>query len=108
MGEEEGFALFMDGLQRWACIELERRGVKDLSSAIETTESITKHEKRSDSSKPKPKYKGNGAEDKEKQGKHNNDKSRHPKSRKPGEKRNEFLRCYTCGGNHYQLNCPSL
>ncbi|KAL4318539.1 hypothetical protein GQ457_18G014350 [Hibiscus cannabinus] len=108
MGEEEGFALFMDGLQRWACIELERRGVKDLSSAIETAESIAKHEKRSDSTKPKPKHKGNGAEDKEKQGKNNNEKNRHPQSRKPGEKKREYLRCYTCGGNHYQSNCPQF
>ncbi|KAL4320193.1 hypothetical protein GQ457_18G000020 [Hibiscus cannabinus] len=108
MGEEEGFALFMDGLQRWACIELERRGVKDLSSAIETAESIAKHEKRSDSTKPKPKHKGNGAEDKEKQGKNNNEKNRHPQSRKPGEKKREYLKCYTCGGNHYLSNCPQF
>ncbi|KAL4340920.1 hypothetical protein GQ457_08G033480 [Hibiscus cannabinus] len=45
--------------------EVRTTGVKDLSSAIETAESIAKHEKRSDSTKPKPKHKGNGAEDKE-------------------------------------------
>ncbi|GMI72271.1 hypothetical protein HRI_000896400 [Hibiscus trionum] len=59
LGEDEGFSIFMDGLNRWANMELERRGVKDLSHALDEAEAIAKFEKR-DSPKPKPKSKGWG------------------------------------------------
>ncbi|KAL4347703.1 hypothetical protein GQ457_17G004460 [Hibiscus cannabinus] len=74
LGEEEGLFLFMDGLQIWANLELERRGVKDLSTALSASKSIAKFEKRSESTKPKLKHKGNGAGDKEKKAKRNTDK----------------------------------
>ncbi|GMJ04325.1 hypothetical protein HRI_004101700 [Hibiscus trionum] len=91
LGEDEGFSIFMDGLNRWASMELERRGVKDLSHALDEVEAIAKFEKR-DSPKPKPKSKGWGDKNAKAGGEkfnHNrpfNNNNRQGRSTKPGER----------------------
>ncbi|KAE8689123.1 hypothetical protein F3Y22_tig00110943pilonHSYRG00133 [Hibiscus syriacus] len=58
LGESEGYFAFMDGLQRWANMEIQRRGVTELSKALDAAEAITPFEvKNTDSlqSKSKPK-----------------------------------------------------
>ncbi|XP_048231260.1 uncharacterized protein LOC125370291 [Ricinus communis] len=58
LGEKEAFHAFIDGLSRWAQLELERRGVQDLATAMAVAESLIEL-KRKDSFKPKvKKYEG--------------------------------------------------
>ncbi|KAE8712759.1 hypothetical protein F3Y22_tig00110229pilonHSYRG00017 [Hibiscus syriacus] len=60
LSEEEGYSAFMNGLQRWAKMELQRRGVKELSQALVEGEAIVEFETwRSEPSKPKPRPTGN-------------------------------------------------
>ncbi|KAL4347375.1 hypothetical protein GQ457_17G007770 [Hibiscus cannabinus] len=91
----------MDGIQRWANMEFQDRSVEDLSMVFSNVKSIVKFEKRSESTKPRPKHKGNGAGDKEKP-----DKPQQSKFLNLGERNNDYLKCYTCGGNHYQRTYP--
>ncbi|GMI83616.1 hypothetical protein HRI_002030900 [Hibiscus trionum] len=107
LGEDEGFSIFMDGLNRWANMELERRVVKDLSHALDETEAIAKFEKR-DSPKPKPKSKGWGDKNAKARGeKFNHDRSsnnnnQQGRSTKPWERRG----CFHCKGPHHIRDCP--
>ena len=40
MGEADAFFTFMDGLKPWAKLELQRRGVQELSQALSVAESL--------------------------------------------------------------------
>lgn len=115
LGEDEGFSIFMDGLQRWANLELERRGITDLSRALDEAEAIAKFEKRGESSKPKPKPKGNGW-DRDKQPKSGSDKPSSEHWRHSNNRPNRFVRswernkgpvkCFHCDGPHFIKDCP--
>ncbi|KAE8715253.1 Detected protein of unknown function [Hibiscus syriacus] len=60
LGESEGYFAFMDGLQRWANMEIQRRGVTELSKALDAAEAIAPFEvKRTDSLQSRSKPKGN-------------------------------------------------
>ncbi|GMJ13797.1 hypothetical protein HRI_005048900 [Hibiscus trionum] len=64
LSEDEGYFDFMNGLQKWAKMELRRMEDKDLSSALSTTEDIAEFENRKpESSKPKLKFKSSGGGD---------------------------------------------
>ena len=40
IGEADAFFIFMDGLKPWAKLELQRRGVQELSQALSVAESL--------------------------------------------------------------------
>ncbi|GMJ10676.1 hypothetical protein HRI_004736800 [Hibiscus trionum] len=83
----------MNELQKWAKMELRRMGVKDLSSALFTTEDIAEFEnKKPESSKPKLKFKSSGGGDK--------DKATRNEGRQPWDRNNNSNGCYNCGGRH--------
>ncbi|KAE8665117.1 cytochrome P450 78A7-like [Hibiscus syriacus] len=44
LGESEGYFAFMDGLQRWANMEIQRRGVTELSKVLDAAEAIAPFE----------------------------------------------------------------
>ncbi|KAE8673495.1 Detected protein of unknown function [Hibiscus syriacus] len=62
LSEEDGFFTFMDGLKPWAKNELRRRGVKELSVALKTAESIIELGVKKVDSKPKPKFRGSSGD----------------------------------------------
>ncbi|GMI64659.1 hypothetical protein HRI_000135200 [Hibiscus trionum] len=109
LGEDEGFSIFMDGLNRWASMELERHGVNDLSHALDEAEAIAKSEKR-DSPKPKPKSKGWGDKNAKAGGEKfnhdmpSNNNNRQGRSTKPWERRG--FGCFHCQGPHHIRDCP--
>ncbi|KAE8694779.1 hypothetical protein F3Y22_tig00110773pilonHSYRG00015 [Hibiscus syriacus] len=84
LGESEGFFAFMDGLQRWAKLEIQRRGVKTLSKALDEAEAIAPFEVKKTDSNDRPKKLSN-----------------------PWEKKGD-LSCFNCGGNHMKRDCPQL
>ncbi|KAE8690983.1 cytochrome P450 78A7-like [Hibiscus syriacus] len=114
LGESEGFFAFMDGLQRWANLEIQRRVVKTLSKALDEAEAIAPFEiKKTDSHKPKPKPKGNGGGEKARGGSkkpaggNGKQNDRPKKLSNPWEKNGE-LSCFNCGGIHMKRDCPQL
>nr|GEU37490.1 hypothetical protein [Tanacetum cinerariifolium] len=53
LSDQDSLFYFFDGLQRWAKKELERRGVKDLSTTIDHAKALIDFSTRMESSKPK-------------------------------------------------------
>ncbi|XP_039018028.1 uncharacterized protein LOC120149241 [Hibiscus syriacus] len=114
LGESEGYFAFMDGLQRWANMEIQRRGVTELSKALDAAEAIAPFEvKRTDSLQSRLKPKGNSGGEKAKgnfhkpTGNHGKPNDRPKKLFNPWEKKGE-LSCFSCGGNHMKRDCPQL
>ncbi|GMI72874.1 hypothetical protein HRI_000956700 [Hibiscus trionum] len=104
LSEDEGFFTFMNGLQRWAQMELERRGVEELSKALTVAESIAWYEVgKSKSDRPRGKDNGGGDEDDH----CDSDGDENPnKFVKPLEKKERgLIRCYRCGGPHIVRDC---
>ncbi|GMJ00971.1 hypothetical protein HRI_003766300 [Hibiscus trionum] len=105
LSEVEGFFTFTHGLPRWAQMELVRRGVKDLSNALTTAESIVEFEVgKSKSYKPRGKDNGGGDEDDY----CCSDGDENPNNFvKPLEKKKRGpIRFHRCGGPHIVRNCP--
>ena len=97
----------MDGLKSRAKLELQRRGVQELSKALSVAESLVEfsHDDRRDPSKSKH-------EDKDEDGRESPPKER-PKS--PTRRRNpndesprakKPLKCFLCIGDHIARECP--
>ncbi|KAE8716635.1 Protein NRT1/ PTR FAMILY 3.1 [Hibiscus syriacus] len=114
LGESEGYFAFMDGLQRWANMEIQRRGVTELSKALDAAEAIAPFEvKRTDSLQSRSKPKGNSGGEKAKgnfhkpTGNHGKPNDRPKKLFNPWEKKGE-LSCFSCGENHMKRDCPQL
>ncbi|VFQ91468.1 unnamed protein product [Cuscuta campestris] len=101
--DKEAFFAFMDGLQQWARLELQRRGAQDLTTAISIAESLIEFKK---PEKPKPKDKGGKGKS---GGDHHRDKETTKKTRgskeyKAGER--PPLKCFFCEGPHRARECP--
>ncbi|XP_038991121.1 uncharacterized protein LOC120114215 [Hibiscus syriacus] len=114
LGESEGYFAFMDGLQRWANMEIKRRGVIELSKALDAAEAIAPFEvKKTDSLQSRSKPKGNSGGEKAKgnfhklTGNHGKLNDRPKKLFNHWEKKGE-LACFTCEGNHMKRDCPQL
>ncbi|KAE8691406.1 hypothetical protein F3Y22_tig00110890pilonHSYRG01301 [Hibiscus syriacus] len=114
LGESEGYFAFMDRLQRWANMEIQMRGVTELSKALDAAEAIAPFEvKRTDSLQSRSKPKGNSGGEKAKgnfhkpTGNHGKSNDRPKKLFNPWEKKVE-LSCFSCGGNHMKRDCPQL
>ena len=110
MGEEDLLFNFMDGLQSWACQELQRRGVQDISTALTTAETLVEYRRgESSNSKPKSNYtKGGGAKFHKPQHKENSNKPSPSKDWRKGSKPEMKPKddCFLCGGPHWARDCP--
>ncbi|XP_048235888.1 uncharacterized protein LOC125371304 [Ricinus communis] len=111
LGEKEAFHAFIDCLSRWAQLELERRGVQDLATAIAVAKSLIELKKK-DSFKPKVKKyeesdKGGGDRRKysTKDGKASyKDKGKWKKEDKRSSSPKK-LTCFICDGSHRAYEC---
>ncbi|GKA97882.1 putative retrotransposon gag domain, aspartic peptidase domain protein [Tanacetum coccineum] len=108
LSNQDSLFYFLEGLQGWAKTELERRGVKDLSTAIAHAEALIDFSTRKESSKPKDR--------KTNQEKGGGEKNVQPKvdvARKPPTGKDKNLktsyksgRCFICNGPHRARDCP--
>ncbi|GMI78279.1 hypothetical protein HRI_001497200 [Hibiscus trionum] len=104
LSEDEGFFTFMNGLQRWAQMELEWRGVEELSKALTVAESLAGYEVgKSKSDRPRGKDNGGGDEDDH----CGSDGDKNPnKFVKPLEKKQRGpVRCYRSDSPHIVRDC---
>ncbi|XP_060674828.1 uncharacterized protein LOC132804444 [Ziziphus jujuba] len=112
MSEEDLLFNFMNGLQPWACQELQRRGVQDISTVLTMAETLVEY-RRGESSNPKPKnnyIKGGGAKF------HKTPQSKEVPRRPPLPNKDwkkggkpEFKpkeNCFLCDGPHWARDCP--
>ncbi|KAE8734320.1 hypothetical protein F3Y22_tig00000773pilonHSYRG00160 [Hibiscus syriacus] len=109
LSEEDGFFTFMDGLKPWAKNELRRRGVKDLSTALTTAESVIELGVKSVDSKPKPKFRGSsGDRDRASRSDRDSSGSGRPSNSKHLDKKDKpIIQCYNCKGQgHLARDCP--
>jgi len=106
MGDQDALFFFLDGLCGWAKMELKRRGVQDLVSAIAVAETLVEF-KREFSKKPNKKpHSGKGGGDRDKSPRR--DKPFLPRD-KGKWKKDEFLKkysCFLCNGPHRVFECP--
>ena len=107
IGEADAFFIFMDGLKPWAKLELQRRGVQELSQALSVAESLVEfsHGDKEDSSKPKNKGRG----DRENLTRETPNKVLNDKGKKQYEETSrprEPMKCFFCDGPHKARECP--
>ncbi|KAH7681712.1 Saposin-like protein [Dioscorea alata] len=104
---KEALFVFMDGLQHWARLEIQRSGAQDLATAITIAESLIEFKKPEKTKSFKDKgFKGkNGGKSK----KENFSKFSKPKEGRntPESKEHPPLKCYFCDGPHFTRNCPN-
>ncbi|GJW95402.1 ATP-binding cassette subfamily C member 8 [Tanacetum coccineum] len=108
LSDQDSLFYFLDGLQGWAKMELERRRVQDLSTAIAHAEALIDFSTRRESSKPKDR--------KVNQEKGRGEKNAQPKvdpARKPPTKKDKNLKmsyksggCFICDRPHRARDCP--
>ncbi|KAG8611914.1 hypothetical protein MANES_S041516v8 [Manihot esculenta] len=113
MGEKDALFCFLDGLTSWAKLELQRRGVQDLASAIAAAESLIEFQRKN--------FKGDGERDSPRHhkdsrhvdGEHaKGDEAKREKPRvdkgkeKMGDSPRPPIKCFICEGPHRAFNCP--
>jgi hypothetical protein len=110
MSDKDQLFFFMDGLKDWARVELERRNVQDLGTAIAAAESLA------DYSRPKEK---NDNHDEGEDKPNDNDRKDKGHSKSPnGDNRHDKSQggkpvvikpkspCFICDGPHWVRDCP--
>ena len=109
LSDKEALFTFVDGLQSWAKVEVQRRGPQDLASAISVAESLFEF-KKSEPSKIKGQKFNKGKGETSGQTKDGGNKPPMYNKGKPsydkpsGDKAK--LRCFLCEGNHFAKECP--
>ncbi|KAF2282258.1 hypothetical protein GH714_043951 [Hevea brasiliensis] len=88
--DAEALFAFTDGLQTWARMEIERRGARDLATAISIAESLVEFQ-RSERSRTSPQKDRSGGGDS--QGKDRSSKSHQPKEVHPRSQREDRAEC---------------
>ncbi|KAF7828548.1 Transposon Ty3-I Gag-Pol polyprotein [Senna tora] len=104
--DKEAFFAFVDGLQNWVKMEIQRRGAQDLATAISVAESLIEF-KKPDKLKTKDKGgkgKSGGEGNQSKTGLYKPESSKGSKEFKSGEK--PPLKCFLCEGPHRARDCP--
>lgn len=114
MSEKDLFFNFMDGLQNWAELELQRRGVQDLATAMAVAEQLVEF-KKVESSKPKFSKTGQGKGGGEKNTSSSKEASPQSSEGKNEEHGNKSFKgkfkfrdtgCFICGGKYLARDCP--
>ena len=115
MSEKEALFCFLDGLTRWAKLELERRGVKDLATAMAVADSQIEFRRKEPSKgrRDESDDDGNGGGDRPASTKNgrNGKASWHDKGKEKADEGSSFkpkpkLECFICSGPHRAYECP--
>ena len=113
--DKDALFLFMDGLQSWAKLELKRRGVQDLATAIAVAESLIDYSTNKEGSMDKEEKFGggkSGGDHAQVQGNTSHREAASFKSRDKGKERGERdsskprVKCFICDGPHWARECP--
>ncbi|KAK0606869.1 hypothetical protein LWI29_005470 [Acer saccharum] len=113
MSEKDSLFYFMDGLKDWARVELERRNVQDLDTAIAEAESLTDYstqsrEKKTNQGKSGGDKFGQRSQGRKKEGQRK--PSSTDKRNKPSGGKSEAPKpkspCFICDGPHWVRDCP--
>jgi len=105
MGEQDALFCFFDGLRGCAKMELERRGVQDLASAITAAESLIEFKRESSKGRGKKNHEGSDSEG----DRDNSPKRDRPLRDKGNRKKYEAPKKYSyffCSGPHRVFECP--
>ncbi|CAN1260507.1 Transposon Ty3-I Gag-Pol polyprotein [Linum perenne] len=105
--DKEALFAFLDGLQPWAKMELQRRGVQDLASAMAVAESLIEF-KRVDKPREQRPFKGKGVGDSRGhtfEGKPNSPYEGHNRGGRGGRDEKQIA-CFLCQGPHLVRDCP--
>ncbi|KAK0578590.1 hypothetical protein LWI29_012915 [Acer saccharum] len=109
MSDKDQLFFFMDGLKDWARVELERRNVQDIGTAIAATESLADYSRpkeRNDNHKEgRDKLKDSDHKDKGHSKSLDGDNRRDTQGGKP-EKIKPKSPCFICNGPHWVRDCP--
>ncbi|TXG73104.1 hypothetical protein EZV62_001683 [Acer yangbiense] len=113
MSEKDSLFYFMDGLKDWARVELERRNVQDLDTAIAEAESLTDYstqskEKKSNQGKSGGDKSGQRSQGRKEEGQRkpsNTDKRNKPSGGKSNAPKPKSP-CFICDGPHWVRDCP--
>ncbi|CAL1380625.1 unnamed protein product [Linum trigynum] len=105
--DKEALFGFLFGLQPWAKLELERRGVQDLATAVATAEALTEY-KKSERPNVSKNSKRKGGGDHRPHSKEGKGSYQHGGSSK-GARSGNFdkpMSCFLCNGPHKVRDCP--
>lgn len=106
MSENEALFCFKDGLKHWEKLELDRRGVQDVATAMSVAESLTEFSKDDRSSQSKPRFsqaKGGGDQGKRTQAASSSGREQINKqtSRNGDRREKKVFACYIYQWNHF-------
>ncbi|KAF2305838.1 hypothetical protein GH714_008308 [Hevea brasiliensis] len=99
---------FTDGMQNWARLEIERRGARDLATAVSIAESLIELQRRERNSSPrKERNEGSSSHGKDGSYKPYKPKEGHNKVQKEDQgMQRPPLSCFLCDGPHRAQECP--
>ncbi|KAK3022817.1 hypothetical protein RJ639_047066 [Escallonia herrerae] len=128
MFERQRLCFFVDGLQQWVAIELQRKEPYDLSSTMVIVERLGDFKQRERPRSPRHERAKDGGDDRSKSGspkatdddrsgdeghrRHYKREKKHEGSRKQGDSRDHKAHgglrreCFYCAGLHYGKDCP--
>ncbi|KAK0593409.1 hypothetical protein LWI29_036238 [Acer saccharum] len=110
MSDKDQLFFFMDGLKDWARVELERRNVQDIGTAIAAAESLADYSRPKDRSdnheEERDKPKDHNRKEKGRSKSDNGDNRQDQSSGGKPEKIKPKSPCFICNGPHWVRDCP--
>ena len=106
MREQDALFYFLDGLCGWAKMELKRRGVQDLASAIAAAETLVEYKRESLKKPNKKTSSGKGGGDRDKSPRRDQPSSPKDKGHVKKDGLPKKYTCFLCNGPHRVFECP--
>ncbi|KAF2308338.1 hypothetical protein GH714_040416 [Hevea brasiliensis] len=112
--DQEALFAFMNGLQNWVKMEIERRGAQELAMAISIVESLIEFRKSDKSKNDTKTHKGKSGGEPPKHKKGGSKKWKSKETTSKGDRPRKFdrprdrppLKCFLCDGPHRVRECP--
>ncbi|CAL1372707.1 unnamed protein product [Linum trigynum] len=104
--DKEAMHGFLDGLQPWAKMEMQRRGVQDLATAMATAESFVEYKRQESSGREKSSKPNKGGEQQKPFKEGSRTQQHQGSSSKGGKYEPKPMTCFLCDGPHRVRDCP--